>query len=134
MKDQIPDFNLNISTSKVVAKPRRLKAQWSASAADSLREMWGGRPRYPRLPDNELDLLRDALEDPNYDPDSHETYKGLWRWEDGRVATPEEVQRVLDPEGAMISSMADEIRKEIDREIMNTLATQAITNSKIIMP
>ena len=88
--------------------------------------MWG--PSFPRLPDNDLDIMRDALEDPNYDPSSPEPYKGLWRWEDGRVATPQEVEDALNPEGKIIREAANEMKKEIDNEIMKDLMSAAQAN------
>lgn len=115
----IPNFNLNITSSQVTAQPRKLQSVVSTTAAQDLRDLWGGSA-WPRLPTNELDLMRDALEDPNYDPDAKETYKGLWRWEDGRVATPEEV-KAAHPEQSLIEAAAEEMRKEIDREIMREL-------------
>ena len=36
-------------------------------------------------PNNPLDLILDAMEDPDYDPNSSEEYKGLWRWPDGSI-------------------------------------------------
>lgn len=74
--------------------------------------------RGPRRPDNILDLLQDAMEDPDYDPEDKD-YKGLWRWSDGRVATPGEVRK-WDPD-YLVENMADEMAAEIDREILQTL-------------
>lgn len=117
----IPNFNLNIASAQVSATPRKMRAQWSTAAAQSLQDLWGGPSWWPRLPSNELDLMRDALEDPNYDPNSKEPYKGLWRWEDGRVATPEEVKKAH-PEQSLIEAAAEEMKAEIDMEIMRDLA------------
>jgi hypothetical protein len=116
----IPNINLNITASQVTAKPRKMKTQWSQQAVNDFMSDWGASV-YPRLPTNELDLMRDALEDPNYDPNTKEPYKGLWRWEDGRVATPEEVKKAH-PEESLVEAAAREMRDEIDKEIMRELA------------
>lgn len=127
---QIPNFQLNISSTPVTATPRKLKSKWSVSAAQDLRDLWGGPAWWPRLPTNELDLMRDALEDPNYDPNSKEPYKGLWRWEDGRVATPEEVKKAHS-EQSLVEAAAEEMRAEIDKEILRELAAAGATSLTI---
>jgi hypothetical protein len=114
----LPEIELNIRSEPVTAKPRKLKMEWSLG------------PSIKR-PDNVLDLMKDALEDPDYSPESAEPYKGLWRWADGRVATPEEVKQELANdfrsmfgtglEKDLIQAAADEMRAEIDREIMESL-------------
>ena len=88
-----------------------------------------GLPVWPRLPGNALDLLNDALEDPNYDPNSDTPYKGLWRWDDGRIATPEEVKRAH-PELSLVEAMSAEMTAEIDREVVAMLAT-SVANSGV---
>jgi len=104
-----------------VAKSRKLKTTWSQEAADDLRGLWG-RSVWPRRPDNALDVLKDALEDPDYDPNATDDYKGIWRHSDGRIATPEEVRKASQgSEANLVESMADEMRAEIDREIMASL-------------
>lgn len=123
----IPNIQLNITSVPVTAKPRRLKSQWSKQAVDDFLSDWG-TPVWPRLPDNVLDIVKDALEDPNYDPDSPEPYKGLWRWEDGRIATPEEVKKAH-PEVSLVERMADEMKSEIDREIAKELLAFALKTS-----
>jgi hypothetical protein len=116
----LPNIKFNITSTPVVAKSRKLKMTWSQTAADDLRRLWG--PIWPRRPDNVLDVLKDALEDPDYDPDAEEDYKGRWRWEDGRVATPEEVKKAHSgSEVDLVATMADEMRAEVDREIMESL-------------
>ncbi len=82
--------------------------------------MWGWKET-PQRPDNALDLLNDALEDPDYDSGSPEAYEGLWRWPDGRLATPEEVEEAFGPEASIVRSMASEMTEEIDREIKAAL-------------
>jgi len=125
----IPPFNVNIQSTPVTAIPRKLKAKlkakWGAEAADDLRSLWGISPI--SRPDNTLDLLQDALEDPNYDPDAPEGYKGLWRWPDGRVATPEEIkeQGTSTIGSSLVETMADEIKAEIDQEILRDLVKLA---------
>lgn len=116
--EALPDFDLKIRSCQVGAKPRKLKMKWSQDAADDLRDLWGGNPL--RRPGNILDLLKDAMVDPDYDPDD-QTYKGLWRWPDGRVATSEEIEKYTGTEASIVGSMADEMAAEIDREIINTL-------------
>lgn len=117
----LPKIDLNIQSTPISAKSRKLKFGWSQEAADDLRDLWG-LPR-PRLPSNALDLLNDSLEDPNFDPNSPEPYKGLYRWPDGRVATPEEIKEAFEsaPESALVEKMAIEITAEIDREILKDL-------------
>jgi len=88
---------------------------------------------WPRQPDNALDLLKDAMEDPTYDPDAVEPYKGLWRHENGRIATPEEVKRAH-PESRLVESMAEEMKAEIDEEIMRELAAGIVFNPSIVGP
>jgi len=120
LDSSLPEIDLQISSSPVRATSRKLKTSWSLEAADDLRSLWA--PIWPRRPDNILDVLRDALDDPDYDPDAEETYKGLWRWKDGRVATPEEVKKAHEgPEHDLVKTMADDMAAEIDREIMRTL-------------
>jgi hypothetical protein len=117
----IPNFSLNITSTQVTAKPRALKSQWSQAAAQDLRDLWG--EPVPSRPDNALDLLNDALSDPDYDPLHPETYKGRYRWSDGRIATPEEVKKALSGSTAgLVATMADEMKAEIDQEIMLSLA------------
>ena len=116
----IPEIDFQITSAPVQAQSRKMTMTWSQTAADDLRNLWGAK-RYPRRPDNALDVLKDALEDPNYDPDSETPYKGLWRYEDGRIATPEEV-RAAHPEMSLVESMANEMSAEIDREIMAELS------------
>ena len=109
----LPNIQLNITSQAVVAKPRKLKVTWSLEAVDDFAG--------PVRPTNVLDLLNDALEDPNYDP-SDKAYKGRWRWRsDNRLATPEEIKQ-WNTESELVASMADEMTAEIDREIMATLA------------
>lgn len=116
----LPNIPLNITSTTVTAKPRKLKATWSSSAAQDLRELWD--PPGPARPDNALDLLNDALDDPDYDPSKAEEYKGRYRWPDGRIATPEEVKKALQGSTAgLVETMADEMKAEIDREIMKSL-------------
>ena len=112
----IPNIPLNISVSEIRAKPRTLRMEWSTAAA---QDLWG----VPfNRPTNPLDLLKDALDDPDYDPDAAEPYEGLYRWPDGRVATPEELKKHLrTPEAKLAESMADEMTAEIDREILRDL-------------
>lgn len=101
----------NFDPNAITAAPRKLKANWTLEAANELRDLWGG----PRFPDNALDLLNDALDDPNYDPE--EPYVGLPRWSDGRIATKEEVD-AHNP----VAKMAQEMCAEIDAEILKELA------------
>jgi len=116
----LPNIQLNITSTQVTAKPRKLKTTWSQTAAQDLRDLWGDPG--PTRPDNALDLLNDALDDPDYDPSKAEEYKGRYRWPDGRIATPEEVKKAFQGSTAgLVSSMADEMKAEIDREIMNSL-------------
>lgn len=106
-----------IQVTQVTAAPRNIKANWTTDAVDDLKNMWGlGGPQYP---DNALDRLNDALEDPNYDPDGPD-YKGLPRWPDGRVASREEYLN-YNPNERLICDMAAEMTKEIDDEILRTL-------------
>ena len=88
---------------------------WSLEAADDLRNLWG--PPGPQLPSNALDILYDSLIDPNYNPTADEPYKGLYRWADGRLATPEETKVARAPGEALVAAMAGEIKAEIDREV-----------------
>lgn len=116
----MPNIKLNITSTDVTAKSRKLKTTWSQMAADDLRGSWF--PIWPRRPDNALDVLRDALDDPDYDPNAEESYKGLWRWADGRVATPEEVKTAYHgSEAELVKTMADEMTAEIDRQIVASL-------------
>lgn len=117
----LPEISLQITSEPVVARPRKLATRWSAGTADDFLDFFGYKA-YPRLPDNDLDRLRDALEDPNYDP-TKGNYEGLWRWEDGRVATPEEVKAAR-PDVSLVKIMSDELADEVDREILNSLSTQ----------
>jgi hypothetical protein len=113
----------SIGSVPVRAKARKLRAKWTQEAADDLRALWSiGRLRRPS---NALDLLNDALEDPDYDPDSPEPYRGRWRWPDGRIATPEEIEQEAHPERALVEAMAAEMRDEIDREILYGLKKSA---------
>ena len=121
----IPDFNFQITSTAVTAQPHKLKAQWSLQAAQDLRDLWDGS-RWPRLPSNDLDRMRDALEDPNYDSNSPEPYEGLWRWEDGRIATPDEVE-AAHPMQSIVEAATEEIKAGIDREIMRELTSPTIT-------
>lgn len=106
-----------IQVTQVTAAPRTIKSNWSIGAVNDLRDMYGlGGPQYP---DNALDILKDALDDPNYDPNGPD-YKGLPRWPDGRVATHEEYLR-YHPEERLVESMAKEMADEIDREILESL-------------
>lgn len=105
--------NFTITSAPIRAVPRQLKAEWTMEAANELRDLWGG----PRYPDNALDLLRDALEDPNYDPNDDKNYAGLPRWSDGRIATEEEI-RAHNP----VAQMAHEMCEEIDKEILADLS------------
>ena len=116
----IPQIDLKITSMPVTANSRRLTMTWSQSSVDDMRSVWG--PFWPRRPDNPLDLLRDALDDLNYDPDTEEAYKGLWRWQDGRLATPAEVKAATaSPEQVMVNMVADNMTAEIDREILRSL-------------
>jgi len=118
---QIPNIQLNITSTSVVAKPRKLKTTWSTAASQDLRDLWPAPGPY--RPDNALDLLNDALDDPGYDPSKAEEYKGRYRWPDGRIATPEEVKKALQGSTAgLVESMADEMTAEIDAEIMRKLS------------
>jgi hypothetical protein len=108
---------LDIQTSQCTYAPRTIRANWTTEAVDDLKSMWGlGGPQYP---DNALDRLNDALEDPNYDPDEPD-YKGLPRWPDGRVASREEYLS-YNPNERLVCDMAVEMTKEIDDEILRTL-------------
>ncbi|MGD9726556.1 MAG: hypothetical protein AB7L09_01175 [Nitrospira sp.] len=118
MSSIYPNIPIQITSLPVVAQPRKLQSTWSRQAVDDFLNDFG-LSRYPRLPDNDLDRMRDALEDPNYDPND-ENYKGLWRWQDGRIATPSEV-RAAHPESGLVEAMANEMASEIDREIMSLL-------------
>jgi len=113
----LPNIDLNITSQSVVAIPRKLKAAWTNAAIDDLVG--------PQRPTNVLDILNDALEDPNYDP-SDKDYKGRWRFSDGRLATPEQVKS-WNSEGGLVASMAAEMTAEIDREIMAALGLAAST-------
>ena len=124
----IPGFDLSITSTPVVVKPRKLKMSWSNTAAQDLQDLWGGWDRWPRLPANDLDRVRDALEDPNYDPESNETYKGLWRWEDGRIATPDEVLASR-PELSLLEKASVEMMAAVDREIIEELALGPVPQS-----
>jgi hypothetical protein len=114
----LPEIDLQITSVPVQAPARKLSTTWSQTAADDLRSLWG--PFWPQRPNNALDILKDALEDPDYDPDAPEEYKGRWRWEDGRIATPEEIEKARHPESALVENMANEMTNEIDREILRT--------------
>lgn len=95
----------------------RRKFVCSQEAAEDLMWLWGlGGPEYP---DNALDRLSDALEDPDYNP-SDQNYKGLPRWPDGSVATREEYLK-YHPTESLITQMADEMAKEIDEEILKSM-------------
>lgn len=108
---------LRIETQQVTYAPQTIKSNWSLSAANDLMEMMGvGGPDYP---DNALDILKDALDDPNYDPENL-NYKGLPRWPDGRVATHEEYLKYHSGE-KLVASMAKEMADEIDREILESI-------------
>lgn len=113
----LPNIQLNIVSQAVYAKPRKMRSTWSVEAVDDLIG--------PQLPTNILDLLNDALEDQNYDP-SDKDYRGRWRWSDGRLATPEEVER-WHSGGELVALMATEMTVEIDREIMAALSLAAST-------
>jgi len=117
----VPEFDFNITCVPVQAQPKFLKSNWSQGAVQDFMSAFG-LSLWPRLPDNALNLLNDALEDPSYDPNSPDTYKGLWRWDDGRVATPEEVAKAH-PESSLVERMADEMKAEIDKEIMRDLTS-----------
>jgi hypothetical protein len=117
---QIPNIPLNIISTPVVAKSRKLKMSWSLEAADDLRSAWRATSA-PSRPDNALDLLNDALEDPNYDPNSSESYVGRYRWGDGTLATPEEIKKAFGAESSLVASMANEMSAEIDREILRSI-------------
>lgn len=110
---------INITSQSIVAQPRSMKAVWSTQAADDLRALWG--PLGPLQPTNALDLLYDSQVDPDYDPDAAGDYKGLFRWPDGRIATPEEIKTAYGATESLVASMADEIKAEIDREVMSAL-------------
>ena len=110
MTSQLPDFEITAHT--VSAQPRKLKATWSTDAAQDLKDLWGIRD-LPALPTCPLDILRDAYEDPDYDPNNHEEYKGLYRFKDGRKATPEEIKKVF--------PWADKFQREVDSEIDKAL-------------
>jgi hypothetical protein len=121
----LPPINFNISTQSVVAKPRKLKMKWSLEAVDDLVG--------PTRPTNILDLLNDALSDPNYDP-SDKDYKGLWRWRsDGRLATPEEIGQWT-TESQLVANIADEMTAEIDREVMAALGASAASRPPTAPP
>lgn len=99
-----------VDIDQVTYASRKLAASWTMPTDFSDWQL----PSGPQYPDNPVDIINDALDDPNYDPEK--PYIGLPRWPDGRVATEEEVQ-AHNP----IISMAAEMRKEIDAEIMEDL-------------
>lgn len=70
-----------------------------------LRRMWS--LLYIKKPDNALDLLRDALDDPTFGQST--AYTGKWRHPDGRLATPEEIEqlRQLADQPDVLSAHAD---------------------------
>jgi hypothetical protein len=117
-----PPLDLRITATSVSKQPRNRKMKWTQEAADDLRSLWGASPL--AQPDNVLDLLKDAVVDPDYDPDD-QNYKGIWRWPDGRIATPEEVEKYTGVEESLVSSMAEEMAAEVDREITRELQAAA---------
>jgi hypothetical protein len=94
----VPEISFDIQMQTVTAAPRKLKALWSPGAVDDLRAMWGGSMK----PDNALDIFTEGLDDPEFDPDK--PYRGKKTQED-----------------SLIDAMANEMKSEIDREIMKTL-------------